>query len=122
MSFDEQPDGDPHGECAAEIRRLQAEVQMLRETIDAMETMPTGMSPAVCRAMAKYWNGLADRIARDGSVRGDGNRYCHCADPENCTEAVPNYICKAGKSCSAPSDAAEQADADGSATNRGGEA
>ena len=23
--FDEQPDGDPHGECAAEIHRLQAE-------------------------------------------------------------------------------------------------
>jgi hypothetical protein len=22
--FDEEPDGDPHGECAAEIRRLQA--------------------------------------------------------------------------------------------------
>ena len=23
MSYDEQPDGDPHGECAAEIARLQ---------------------------------------------------------------------------------------------------
>lgn len=23
--FDEQPDGDPHGECAAEIHRLEAE-------------------------------------------------------------------------------------------------
>jgi hypothetical protein len=51
----------------AEIRRLEAEVQMLRETIDAMETMPTGMSQAVCRAMAKYWNGLANRMAREGS-------------------------------------------------------
>ena len=26
MSFDEQPDGDIHGECAAEIRRLEREV------------------------------------------------------------------------------------------------
>jgi hypothetical protein len=25
--FDEQPDGDPHGECAAEIHRLQAALQ-----------------------------------------------------------------------------------------------
>ena len=25
MSYDEQPDGDPHGECAAEIHRLEAE-------------------------------------------------------------------------------------------------
>lgn len=24
-------------------------------------------------------------------------RYCMCADPENCTEAVPGRICKAGK-------------------------
>ena len=26
MSFDEQPDGDPHGECAAEIARLKAQL------------------------------------------------------------------------------------------------
>lgn len=25
-------------------------------------------------------------------------RYCMCADPENCTEAVPGHICKAGRS------------------------
>jgi hypothetical protein len=29
MSFDEQPDGDPHGECAAEIQRLQVKNQEL---------------------------------------------------------------------------------------------
>jgi hypothetical protein len=23
-------------------------------------------------------------------------RYCVCADPENCTQAVPGLICKAG--------------------------
>ena len=28
--FDEQPDGNPHGECAAEIHRLEAEVVRLR--------------------------------------------------------------------------------------------
>lgn len=27
MSFDEQPDGDPHGECAAEIRSLQEQLE-----------------------------------------------------------------------------------------------
>lgn len=31
MSFDEQPDGDPHGECAAEIHRLTAENEQLRK-------------------------------------------------------------------------------------------
>ena len=28
--FDEQPDGDPHGECAVEIHRLAAEIERLR--------------------------------------------------------------------------------------------
>lgn len=28
--FDEQPDGDPHGECAAEIAQLNAEIGKLR--------------------------------------------------------------------------------------------
>ncbi len=30
MSFDEQPEGDPHGECAAEIHRLEADLATLR--------------------------------------------------------------------------------------------
>lgn len=33
MSFDEQPDGDPHGECAIEIARLEAEVDRLNTRI-----------------------------------------------------------------------------------------
>ena len=31
--FDEHPDGDPHGECAAEISRLTAEVERLRSLL-----------------------------------------------------------------------------------------
>ena len=31
--FDEQPDGNPHGECAAEIHRLEAEVVRLRTAL-----------------------------------------------------------------------------------------
>lgn len=34
--FDEQPDGDPHGECAAEICRLQAEIAALRAAGQAL--------------------------------------------------------------------------------------
>lgn len=32
--FDEQPDGDPHGECAAEIHRLQAEIERLSRELE----------------------------------------------------------------------------------------
>ena len=31
--FDEQPDGDPHGECAAEIQRLTGEAAVMRELL-----------------------------------------------------------------------------------------
>lgn len=31
--FDEQPDGDPHGECAAEIARLTAELKEARQDL-----------------------------------------------------------------------------------------
>ena len=33
MMFDEQPDDDPHGECSAEIHRLEAEVARLRTAL-----------------------------------------------------------------------------------------
>lgn len=31
---------------------------------------------------------------RSGDLPGD--RYCKCADPENCTQTVPGYICRKG--------------------------
>ena len=34
MMFDEQPDGNPHGECAGEIHRLEAEVVRLRTALN----------------------------------------------------------------------------------------
>lgn len=33
--FDEEPDADPHGECAAEIHRLQAQVEALTAQLDS---------------------------------------------------------------------------------------
>jgi len=35
--FDEEPDGDPHGECAAEIHRLEKENNELRAKLKALE-------------------------------------------------------------------------------------
>ena len=34
MMFDEQPDGNPHGECVAEIHRLEAEITRLRTALN----------------------------------------------------------------------------------------
>lgn len=56
-------------------------------------------------AKAMYW--IASDALKAAGLDSNGKttpaqvpRYCICADPENCTEAVPGCICKAGKSCS----------------------
>lgn len=36
--FDEQPDGDPHGECAAEIAKLRAVAQAYVDMIERVES------------------------------------------------------------------------------------
>jgi len=35
--FDEQPDGDPHGECALAIKTLQARIAELEAQVDALK-------------------------------------------------------------------------------------
>lgn len=37
-----------------------------------------------------------DQVDAWADEQRNGPRYCICADPENCTEAVPGRICKAG--------------------------
>jgi cell division protein FtsB len=37
VSYDEQPDGDPHGECVAEIRRLLEELAAAQAKIAELE-------------------------------------------------------------------------------------
>lgn len=39
-------------------------------------------------------NDTSENVARPTDPK-----YCRCSDPENCTEAIPGYICKAGLTC-----------------------
>ena len=59
--FDEQPDDDPHGECAAEIHRLEAEVARLtaalKEVVFACRTK-NGMKEAARNALFNKSNYL----------------------------------------------------------------
>ncbi len=43
--FDEQPDGDPHGECAAEIQRLTGEAAVMRELLRRCNTVLLTIEP-----------------------------------------------------------------------------
>jgi hypothetical protein len=46
--FDEQPDGDPHGECAAEIHRLERELAEAKRLLaEAADQMPVGYQQLV---------------------------------------------------------------------------
>ena len=54
--------------------------------------MSAGVPKAVNQMQAQL---RAIRDARRDPVTGE--RYCLCADPENCTQAVPGLICKAGR-------------------------
>lgn len=38
--FDEEPDADPHGECAAEIHRLTEEVELRRKQLMLITNFP----------------------------------------------------------------------------------
>lgn len=45
--FDEQPDGDPHGECAAEIHRLQAQLGLIDAALSGWMVNATGPVPVL---------------------------------------------------------------------------
>jgi hypothetical protein len=38
--FDEEPDADPHGECAAEIQRLEARLKELEREVEDLQRLP----------------------------------------------------------------------------------
>ncbi len=51
--FDEQPDGDPHGECAAEIPRLEIALKIKTEEHDCCAEDVKNMREAACT----WWEG-----------------------------------------------------------------
>jgi hypothetical protein len=77
--FDEQPDGDPHGECAAEIHRLQAALRDLRDAAEAVKYVvlkPQIYTDEGTREHSKNLIAAIDSanatLREDGSAQGDG--------------------------------------------------
>ena len=65
--FDEQPDGDPHGECAAEIQRLTGEAAVMREllrnclaVISIVEPLTTDEADALADLNQKIERAIGD--------------------------------------------------------------
>jgi hypothetical protein len=68
MSFDEQPDGDPHWECAAEIHRLEEHAEALTVLLAAKTTENEVLKAQI--AALKY------------------PRKCTCIEPQKWTEPL----------------------------------
>ena len=55
--FDEQPDGDPHGECAEEIAHLRREAYAWSKACEAATTKLYKLSTLHPRLEVRYWTG-----------------------------------------------------------------
>lgn len=68
MSFDKQPDPDPHGECAAEIAHL-------REYIARLEAWAHEYGDALIpRGADTYGNGMRDAKAQVAQILNAGRK------------------------------------------------
>ena len=72
--FDEQPDGDPHGECAAEIARLTAELKEARETVDYRN--------ALVRSLADSLKKITFMARTSGGWKPDAELIAACEQAE----------------------------------------
>lgn len=89
--FDEQPDGDSHGECAAEIHRLQAENEKFRAAFADLLSVRDQFAVAAMKAM------LA--AGHDKHMRGyEGWREEFCAEAYRWADAMQAVRVAAGVS------------------------
>jgi hypothetical protein len=92
MSFDEQPDGDPHGECAAEIHRLETENKRLR----AFAQDVIGEWPECCTLDG----GDIQELATKHGLFVEERRSEPCGDGCMCAEVVsPEEFATGGVLC-----------------------
>ena len=66
MSFDEQPDGDPHGECAEQIRKLEDSVKTLESECNQLNNMSIKQR-ALIEDLASMCRRLSYSVKRSGN-------------------------------------------------------
>lgn len=74
--FDEQPDGDPHGECALEISRLTTENEKLRAVLTSSRHREDGLARA-CDVLKAIQLGL-----RVGAVKSKDIEFLYSDGPK----------------------------------------
>jgi hypothetical protein len=84
MSFDEQPDVDPHGECALEIAHLEARIQKVRDFLrDQWSRIPAVPHAQPGSYDRGYQNGIGDVL------RGLQVAITTCSTSDATSEPVP---------------------------------
>jgi hypothetical protein len=84
--FDEQPDGDPHGECASEIHRLQAENEKFRAAFADLLSVRDQFAKAVLPQFLELevtgvWNqSLPDAVSKRDHAQQVANAAYYMAD------------------------------------------
>ena len=76
MSYDEQPDGDIHGECSAEIHRLQREIESMESFLSEIRVSMT----AIVDSDWRTWQDLASPEEFEQWVKRRANHMMHKCD------------------------------------------
>lgn len=88
--FDEQPDGDPHGECAAEIRRLEARIAELEAKLAAAGKLrDAAMDYAIATTDGYKLNLLTVIAAFDRETKPESLSSTALGVPTPVTDAAP---------------------------------
>ena len=89
--FDEQPDGDPHGECAAEINHLQRQCEVLRDERDhARACRDSGVkrrkiAQVYAIPIAQIPKSFGEKYPRNPDAK------CKCEHWQACIDCHPSY-------------------------------
>jgi len=71
MMFDEQPDGDPHGECAAEIHKLSSDLTKAKSLLVRLWNAHPATRPMIEGATGSWFVWGVDRDAAPATQEDD---------------------------------------------------
>ena len=95
--FDEEPDGDPHGECAAEIHRLQAAIERSHMALRRSEAHVDRLTAEVER--------LREQLSITACIHVTSETPAIVRETSRAAAALsPTYSTKGSLSCQAASD------------------
>ncbi len=92
MNFDEEPEGDPHGECAAEINGLRLQISAIRQVVnDELDYLNKKMIAAPTKMAEAMWAGQIGAVSAIWEKMHKPNSLCPTCEgkhPEFCSACM----------------------------------